>query len=303
MKFDLVFDRSGDVLPFEVKYNYQLLQHFVDHANNSEQNSFAVDELVQKEIDQKLTHLHWAICKVNEILSDLIGVTIDQHSNLEQYLDQNLLNKIHCDWALSQTRSVDIDQLRHSAKSSQAKLGNVLHDCYPDHIRHPMIAPVLEKLGYIYAYEEVNMAVHRLEHLFTNKMLLEFKAQDKWKVFDNPCLDSFVTNNDLVNFSFGYTYVGRQLYNKFRFFDSQLQYQDHYNYETLELAFQMSLARPETVPFSAEAQAWAEQQGVKLVAEQIPIGNLIDLDQNLFEYRKIIYRNSRDKNKAKIILH
>ena len=48
---------------------------------------------------------------------------------------------------------------------------------------------------------------------------------------------------------------------------------------------------------------WAEEQGIKLVAEQIPIGNLVDLENNLFEYRKVLYRNSRDNNRAKIILH
>lgn len=303
MKFDLVFDQTGDRLPFEVTQNHDLLQYFVEQANANQQNAFLNDGMLQKELDQKLTHLHWAICRSNEVLSDLIGVVLEQHSDLENYFNQTILNRIHCDWALSQKNSVDIDQLRHSSVATKASLGSRLHDNYPDDIRYPMIAPVLEKLGYIYAYEEVNMAVHRLENTFINKYFLEFKANAKWQVFDNPFQHSMITNNDIVNFSFGYTYVGRQLYNKFRHFDTELEFGDHYNYETLEYAFQLSLARPETVPFSVEAQSWAQHRGVKLVGEQIPIGNLIDLDQNLFEYRKILYRNSRDKNKAKIILH
>jgi hypothetical protein len=176
----------------------------------------------------------------------------------------------------------------------------MLHELYPDEIRLVKTAPAMEKLGYIYPYREVNIGVHRLENSFTD---MEFKADEKWAVFDNPFLDTMVSNNDTVNFSFGYTYVGRQYYNKFKHFDSNLKCPDHYNYETLEFAFQLNLLRPETIPFSKEAISWAHSQNVKLVAEQIPIANIVDLEPKLFEYRKMLYRNSRDNNRAQIILH
>jgi hypothetical protein len=158
----------------------------------------------------------------------------------------------------------------------------------------------MEKLGYIYPYEEVNMSIHRLEKSFTQ---MEFKADNKWEVFENPFLNNMISNNDVVNFSFGYTYVGRQYYNKFKYFDSNLDCQDHYNYETLEFAFQMNLSRPETIPFSSEALNWATGQNIKLIAEQIPIANIVDLETNLVDYRKMLYRNSRDNNRAKIVLN
>ena len=158
----------------------------------------------------------------------------------------------------------------------------------------------MEKLGYIYPYREVNLGVHNLERGFTQ---LEFKADSKWQVFNNPFLNTMITNNDKVNFSFGYTYVGRQYYNKFRFFDTKLECPDHFNYENLEFAFQLGLDMPETIPFSKEAQAWASEHGSKLIAEQIPIANIVDLENKLFEYRKMLYRNSRDNNRAQIILH
>lgn len=301
MKFSLVFENSGDALPFEVKYNHELFEFFVDRANQQSQNSFCNHKILQREIDQKITHLHWAISKTNEVLYDLIDVYFSQNSDLENYLDQRFLNKTHSDWVQSQKHSVNIDQLRFSANREKARLGNQLHDMYPDDIRYPMIAPVLEKLGYIYPYEEVNLGVHRLESVY-NKPNLEFRADKKWEVFPNPFCSSMITNNDTVNFSFGYTYVGRQYYNKFRFFDSALDWPDHYNYETLEFAFQLNLQKPETVPFSKEAQTWADQQGIRLVAEQIPIANLENIEQNLFDYRKILYRNSRDNHRAKIVL-
>jgi hypothetical protein len=38
------------------------------------------------------------------------------------------------------------------------------------------------------------------------------------------------------------------------------------------------------------------------VAEKIPIGNIINLEQHLFDYRKLLYNNIKQQNKAKLIL-
>jgi hypothetical protein len=180
-------------------------------------------------------------------------------------------------------------------------LGNILHEKYPDEIREIRLAEALTMLGYIYPYEEVNLAVHRLEGSFV-KNNLEFSAEKKWEVFANPFTDTIVSNNDVVNFSFGYTYVGRQYYDKFINFDDNLIYKDHYNYENLEFSFQLNLLKPQTIPYSKEFLDWSYKQSVKLITNQIPIGNIPDLATNLFEYRKILYRNSRDNNRASIIL-
>jgi hypothetical protein len=221
---------------------------------------------------------------------------------LENYLDQNFLNKTHCDWVFSQDKVVNIDQLRFSNQTELARIGNQLHNMYPDEIRTVPVAPVLEKLGYIYPYEEVNLGVHRLETAF-HKQNLEFSADKKWNVFSNPYADTMISNNDVVNFGFGYTYVGRQYYNKFEHFDNDLRYKDHYNYETLEFSFQLNLQRPQTISYSPESIAWAARNKVPLISTQIPIANIPDIEQNLFEYRKILHRNSREDNRAKLILH
>jgi len=299
MKFSLVFDNSGDCLPFEVVSNHELFEFFVDQANQKQQNRFSNNQTLFGELDKKITHLHWAISKTNEVLYDLIGRSFDQHTDLEQYLDQNFLNKTHSDWVFSQLENVDIDALRYSANSSQARLGNQLHELYPDAIRVVKTAPAMEKLGYIYPYEEVNLGVHCLETAFS-KHNLEFSADNKWDVFDNPFIDSIISNNNVTNFSFGYTYVGRQYYNKFEFFDDNLTYSDHYNYEQLEFSFQLNLQKPQTIPYSKEAIAWANSHGVPLITDQLPIANIVDISENLFEYRKVLFRNSRDNNRASI---
>ena len=299
MKFSLVFDNSGDDLPFEVVSNHELFEFFVDQANQKHQNSFANNQTLFAELDKKITHLHWAISKTNEVLYNLTGKSFDQHTDLERYLDQNFLNKTHADWVSSQYSEVDIDALRYSTNLNQARLGNQLHELYPDEIRVVKTAPAMEKLGYIYPYEEVNLGVHRLETAF-NKQNLEFSADDKWEVFDNPFIDSIISNNNVTNFSFGYTYVGRQYYNKFEFFDDNLTYSDHFNYEQLEFSFQLNLQKPQTIAHSREAMAWANKHGVPLITDQLPIANIVDISENLFEYRKVLFRNSRDNNRASI---
>ena len=90
-------------------------------------------------------------------------------------------------------------------------------------------------------------------------------------------------------------------FNKFEFFDDNLTYSDHYNYEQLEFSFQLNLQKPQTIPYSREAIAWANTHGVPLITDQLPIANIVDISKNLFEYRKILFRNSRDNNRASII--
>lgn len=299
MKFSLVFNNSGDCLPFEVVANHELFEFFVDQANKKQQNSFSNNRTLFAKLDKKITHLHWAISKTNEVLYYVIGKSFDQHTDLEKYLDQNFLNKTHSDWVFSQYSKIDIDALRYSTNSNQAKLGNQLHELYPDEIRVVKTAPAMEKLGYIYPYEEVNLGVHWLETAF-NKQNLEFSADTKWDVFDNPFIDSIISNNNVTNFTFGYTYVGRQYYNKFEFFDDNLTYSDHYNYEQLEFSFQLNLQKSQTIPYSKEAIAWAATHGVPLITTQLPIANIMNISENLFEYRKVLFRNSRDNNRASI---
>jgi hypothetical protein len=299
MKFSLVFDNSGDCLPFEVVANHGLFEFFVDQANQQHQNSFSNNKTLFNNLDKKITHLHWAISKTNEVLYNVIGKSFDQHTDLEQYLDQNFLNKTHSDWVFSQCSDVDIDALRYSSNSHQAGLGNQLHELYPDEIRVVKTAPAMEKLGYIYPYEEVNLAVHAIESSFV-KQNLEFSSDGKWNIFDNPFTDNMVSNNNVTNFTFGYTYVGRQYYNKFEHFDDDLAYPDHYNYEQLEFSFQLNLRKSQTIPYSKEATAWAQKHNVPLITDQLPIANIVDLSKNLFEYRKILFRNSRDNHRASI---
>ena len=299
MKFSLVFDKSGDYIPFESVDNENLLDFFITQANLNNLNSFTDDGFVSENCNRLLNEINWALSKTNEVLHPLIHQKFPQSDDLLDYLDQRFLNRQHELWVFSQCNKINIDDLRFSADCKKARLGNILHDAYPDDIRKIKLAEAMIKLGYIYPYEEVNLTVHRLEKFFKNN--IEFKSDQKWEVFDNPFVDVMNSNNNIVNFSFAYTFVGRQYYDKWQFFDTDLEFKDHYNYETLEWAFQMNLGRPETIPYSKEFLTWCQDKNVRPITRQIPLANVIDLDKNLHYYRSILYKNSRDKNRVKIL--
>ncbi len=132
MKFSLVFENTGDSIPFEVVYNHELIEFFVEKSISNNQNKFSDNQIIAKNASKGLTDLHWALSNTNDILYDLVGISFPQSDNLETYLDQNLLNQIHAEWVFSQNYKVQVHQLRFSQNSNSARLGNQLHDQFPD---------------------------------------------------------------------------------------------------------------------------------------------------------------------------
>lgn len=303
MKFSLVFENSNDSIEFETVYNDQILEYLVAMSDENSCNSFSDAGIVADTSDKLLNELHNSVTLTNSVMTVLCNQKFQEQNNLLEYLDQKNLNRQHEQWVLSQKNVVDINKLRFSQDATSSKIGWQLHDMSPDGIRSSRIrlAEAMQKLGYIFPYEEVNMTVHRLEHFFAKD--IEYKSESKWQVFNNPHQDTMISNNDIVNFSLGYTYVGRQYYNKWEFWDTSLEFDDHYNYDTLEYAFQLNLARPQTIPYSKEFTEWQESQGIKPVSTQIPIANIVDLEKNLKYYRTMLYTNSKAGNSATLKLH
>jgi hypothetical protein len=301
MKFSLVFDQSGDSIEFDVIHNREIFEYFVNQSDKNVCNSFSDDSVVGDTVTKLLNELHNAVSLTNTMSQKLCGVKFAENNDRVDYLDQKFLNRQHEQWVLSQYQEIDIDVLRFSHNKDASELGWTLHDHYPDHIRKIRLAEAMIKLGYIFPYEEVNLTVHRLESYFASN--IEFKSDLKWQVFDNPFQSTMISNNDRVNFSFGYTYVGRQYYNKWQYFDTDLECIDHYNYETLEYAFQVNLDRPQTIPYSKEFLDWCRSRGLPSISTQIPIANAVDLEHNLKHYRTILYKNSLSGNRASIKIH
>jgi len=301
MKFNLVFNNSGDCLPFECVYNADLLQHFVDVCNQRRVNHFSDRGQIAKTVGSLLNDTHNALTLTNSALGNFGIQGFDECNDRRDYLSQGFLNKQHERWVNSQHIKINIDHLRYHQDKQISAAGWRMHEQLPDDVRDLPLAVIMTKAGMIWPYEEVNMTVHRLESFFSRN--IEFQSDQKWAVFDNPYLDHFVSNNDQVNFAFAYTYVGRQHFDKWKNFDTELQCLDYYNFEKLEFAFQINLARPETIPFSPEFLSWCAEKNVRPITTQIPIGNVIDLEKNLTHYRQMLYNNSAANNQVSIHVH
>jgi hypothetical protein len=92
MKFSLVFEKSGDTIPFTVIANEPLFEFFIATVNDKVQNSFSNKKRLANELNKKLTELHWAISKSNEVLYSLIGKSFEQQNTLEDYLNTKLFD-------------------------------------------------------------------------------------------------------------------------------------------------------------------------------------------------------------------
>jgi hypothetical protein len=162
MKFNLVFENSEDVIPFEVIMNHELFEYFVQMSQQHASNKFSNNKQLSNVVDQRLRDIHWAISKTNEVLHTLSNKNFVEHTDLLQYLNQTFLNQTHADWVFSQNTIVDVNELKISLDSKKSQLGYALHEKLPDDQLKIKLAHAMAILGYIYPYEEVNMGVHRL---------------------------------------------------------------------------------------------------------------------------------------------
>jgi hypothetical protein len=62
----------------------------------------------------------------------------------------------------------------------------------------------------------------------------------------------------------------------------------------------LSLAKPQTIPYSKEFTEWAKSHSKPMIARNIPIANIPNLSHKLFEYRKMLLRNSTAGNTANL---
>jgi len=146
MKFKLEFENSQDCIPFEVVHNHDMIEWYINQANLGGHNCFGAPGIADR-CNQLLNELHWALGKTNEVLWLLCNEKFPENDNRLDYLDQKFLNRQHEVWVKSQFLTIDIDQLRYSDNSQRAKIGNKLHDLYPDEIRKIKLAEAMTKLG------------------------------------------------------------------------------------------------------------------------------------------------------------
>ena len=294
MKFNLVFENSGDTIPFEVYANHDLFEHFVDQLENTDRNWFSNHLNFSKQVDSKTQVLRRSVAQVNDVLNTLINTQFQLDNDV--CISQNNLNQLHCAWAKSQENEIDIDALRFSEHTDKNQLGKQLHELYPDNIRTVYLGEVLSKLNLSQAYHLVNIGVHQLESTWQDTDILTFTSGNRYDKIHHQ-FENLYANNDSCHFSFAYTFVGRQYYDKFLNYDTELQFDDHYNYQYLEHTFNLSLRQKETRPFGNEFLNWCNTNNVPPIGNKLPIANITNLNRlTIHDYVKLLYRNIANDN-------
>ena len=291
MRFLLVFENSGDVMPF-TSINTEVLTYYVDSMNHLGINKFLISTPVSQQVDQTIESLNSVIQKFNDLpITHILDTKIEQQHGLG-YLNQQYLNRLHAEWVGYQKNSYCIQEQRK--KYNFSSITEQIHDCYPDEMPVVRVGDVLQKLKLKEDFDSINFYIHCLESCFN---YVEAAADTpEWIEIHNP-FDKSLLSNDIANLSIDFNHLGRTLYNKFQTFDHKFEYDDENSYNELLKNIAIKIKPPETIPLSSEYIEACRNAGRTPRGNFLNIGNLIDLNERLTEYRQIVYNNTQAKNK------
>jgi len=298
MNFSIVFENTGDSLPFEScsSKTAEVLSYYVDYLNDKNLNKFIIPEVGNK-IQTAITNLDSTLHETNKWIYELIDGYIETYTDGSNYLNQQVLNKLHSDWVNSQiVLSYNIQEKRKKYNSAQTEM---IHNMYPDEIANTAVGVIAEKLGHGKLYDSINTNTHALESIFDN-IKCRIAGQDRVE-FNNPFPKS-VLNNNISNFSLAFCHLGRTLYDKFDRFDMNLEYNDENSYNELTGFVDINLLNPQTIPLSKEYIAWCNSHNKVPIGDKFNIGNIKNLINRLTDYRKIIFQNTLHSNAFSIQL-
>jgi chaperonin cofactor prefoldin len=296
MNFSLTFDNSGDSIDF-VSTNPGLVEYYVDQLNQRKANSFRVQNSTWADsVTQDINHLHTVLEEVNSWIEELTNWRYDVFE-LEDYLNQKNLNKLHANWVNSQNQMYDIDVKRQ--QNNFTGIVEHIHDLFPDDERFVMLGNLLTKLNQSQQYDQINHAVHKLESKFDQ---INFRMSDgSWQEFSN-IFDKSVLTNDVTNFNLTFNHLGRTLYNKFQTFDLNLEHDDENSFDQLLGFVDIRLVPTQTIPLSREYQQWCRSVNRVACGDNLNLGNIPNLSNRLTEYRQLIYKNLKNNNNFSIHL-
>jgi hypothetical protein len=298
MNFSLVFDSTGDSIPFQTVNNVSadVLCYYVDCLNARNLNKFNSVNSTGKSIDLAISKLHSTISECNEFIYELLDGYIETY-NTEEYLDQRVLNKLHADWVNSQAVEYNILEKRKHYNSAQSEL---IHSFFSDDIPVAPLSSIIDKLNVRDPYNKINSDIHYLETLFKE---VKFKvAEQNWIEFKNPFGKEILTN-DISNFSLSFNHLGRTLYNKFVYFDNNLEFNDENSYNELLGFVSIKLEQHQTISLSSEYVNWCQHHNRVPSGNYLNIGNIPGLVEKLTDYRTIIFRNTLQNNTFSIQLN
>jgi len=298
MKFSIVYNKSGDTIPFVAlgPGTFEMLEYYVQNLDDKSLNTFKTS--AESDLAAKCKELRDCITDVNSFIYPFIETEITELHNNEDCLDQYVLNKLHADWVNSQ--SLEYNFIDKKERYSNSDLVTEVCKLFPDDIPVAPVSSVLSRLGLDKRYGKLNQDVHNVEVLFNR---INYQAADTdWIQIDNPFSKALATN-DICHFNIKFNHLGRPLCGKFETFDMNLEHNDENSFNELLGYVTISLKQPETIPFSKEYIAWCNEHDKIPSSRNIGIGNVVDIQDNLTKYRKVMYRNINDANTFSIVIN
>jgi hypothetical protein len=288
MKFNIVFNNSGDMLPFTA-INPDLLCYLLDQIDSLDQNTFTPENNNHgiQTLD-KIKSLQTNLKDVNKWLENLSAKIYPELDNLFDHLDQDFLNHCHDFWVNSKSQTYDINH----KKQFPTPFSKKIEDVFPDSIPFPKLSSVISRIGLSQQYNQINLDIHALEDAFS-RIQFSIKTVD-WVEWDNPY--PMLVNNDICNLYMDYKHVGRLLMDKYESFDFDLKYNDENSFLQILPIIGLSLRQPRKIPYSPEYIDWCKTKNREPVGIHMPLGNIPNLYEKLKEYRTIIIKNLLDNN-------
>ena len=288
MNISIVFDNTGDVVSFSL-VNPDIAVYYVEWLESINKNSFSFS-FDNDQFTRLIILLDTSIKDNNKIIQLLDSKPLKTYSELE-YLDQDNLNRLHVAYANLHHQIYDIRLSQQSNNIEIATMANKILEKFSDNELTPSMSTVLEKLNLVDSYVNINTCIHKFEESIQQ---LPFKT-NSWIQTDNIFSKSRLTNN-INNLQIRFYHLGRTLYNKFETFDDKLEHCDENSFNELIGHVQVNLVKPQTIPLSIEYIDWCVHRNKIPSGMHLNLGNLLDIDSKLTDYRQIFYRNIKNKN-------
>lgn len=247
----IIWPASGDAIPFRVS-RPDVFEYYIDCLKRDDKTQF---RQIQSSIDPMIVdRLRGNLERTRPIENRGIKILQDWDGDL---LDQKFLNQVHHDWVISGQK-------------------------------YPALPSILRAQGgRDQDYREINTTLHALESMFTSQ-------------YCNYTHDPYQINNlfgcDIMEFKtdsvmMGFDNLGRSSWNKFLYWDDNVNDIDTNDHQHLSGLLNINLHRPTIWSPPKNYVDWCEQHNQTVVGHRICLGTFIDLDRNLTKYRHIMLAN------------
>jgi len=289
MNISIVFNNTGDDVSFSL-VNPDIAVYYVEWLESINKNNFSFSS-DNNQFDKLIMLLHASINDNNKIIRQLNSTLIETYSDLE-YLNQDNLNRLHTAWVNWYNQTYDIKANQQSDNIEISTMADKILEKFPDNELTPPMYMVLAKLNLMYNHtNNINNHIHKFEESFRD---LQFETNSVCQT-DNIFSKSRLTNN-VNNLRIKFNHLGRTLYNKFETFDDKLEHDDENSFNELVGYVEVSLVKPQTIPLSIEYVDWCAHRNKIPSGRNLNLGNLLDIDSKLTDYRQIFYKNIKNKN-------